>query len=57
MKAENESAAPAGTEDDLAKHAAALLHAIEQEPVPPAIRDLAHKLQAAIDKRWRPDAE
>ena len=49
--------APVLTDDDLVDSADALLRAIEQEPVPPAIEQLARKLQAAIRERWRANAE
>lgn len=57
MKIKKEQDPATGNGQDLAKHGAALLSAIEQEPVPPAIEDLARKLQAAIDKRRRSDAD
>ncbi len=49
--------APIYTDDDLVDSADALLRAIEQEPVPPAIEQLARKLQAAIRERWRANVE
>ena len=49
--------APIYTDADLVDSADALLRAIEQEPVPPAIEQLARKLQAAIRERWRANVE